>query len=489
MENQKSNIEMFGKFTWTITNFSTIDSKKLYSDKFSLDGHTWRILLYPKRIPGNSHILVHISEHERQVDESVMIIDNKLVESIESLSAKEMISTSSFGEAVDFRGIGKVDKNFIPLLEEVCSWYPSLIDSKKNRSQRFTEWAFTALGRVLHFLNTKKLREMDHDAYNNLQILWEEVETFGFDLEWLIPHVQFALGVKTHVERALEVKRLEENVTILEMEAMTSRTKMIEAMVNLRRTRRDLVKTKDGFEECDLDAELGYGGGEKDLVRRMSHQELLEAAFEMSTRAALLMLRDTETAEDRVKQLKEKLAILNSDLDKALKVNFELNAKLPEMIIAHSDCEKKQEDVATRLFEARVTEKHTIETGRKFQKNNDDLTLKCQKMKKVIEELVMRNTEFIQQKTKLVEEAALLCSTKLDRSSMLRPLGNLIYNMVGVESCGHNLDAHPEVHEAVHAGGREVIQPWQWKELALVKLLKTTVVAGGAVLREDDAGE
>lgn len=143
------------------------------------------------------------------------------------------------------------------------------------------------------------------------------------------------------------------------------------------------------------------------MVRRMSHQELLEAAFEMSNRAARLMVRDTETAEDRVKQLKEKLAILHSDLDKALKVNFELNAKLPETIIAHSDCDKKQEDVATRLFEAPMTEKHTIEGGRKFQKNNDDLILKCQKMKKVIEELVMRNTVFIQQKTKLVEEVTL----------------------------------------------------------------------------------
>ncbi|KOM40450.1 hypothetical protein LR48_Vigan04g064800 [Vigna angularis] len=433
-----------------------------------------------------------------------MIIDNKLVESIESLSAKEMISTSSFGEAVDFRGIGKVDKNFIPLLEEVCSWYPSLIDSKKNRSQRFTEWAFTALGRVLHFLNTKKLREMDHDAYNNLQILWEEVETFGFDLEWLIPHVQFALGVKTHVERALEVKRLEENVTILEMEAMTSRTKMIEAMVNLRRTRRDLVKTKDGFEECDLDAELGYGGGEKDLVRRMSHQELLEAAFEMSTRAALLMLRDTETAEDRVKQLKEKLAILNSDLDKALKVNFELNAKLPEMIIAHSDCEKKQEDVATRLFEARVTEKHTIETGRKFQKNNDDLTLKCQKMKKVIEELVMRNTEFIQQKTNRDKRERLKMKieeqTKMEKQRLKMKIedpvadagfGSIYQKKIWNECIrlrGPRIRLCCKVIRMM--GG--VFGSWRLYSVTgfwLVKLLKTTVVAGGAVLREDDAGE
>ncbi|KOM42224.1 hypothetical protein LR48_Vigan04g242200 [Vigna angularis] len=81
--------------------------------------------------------------------------------------------------------------------------------------------------------------------------------------------------------------------------------------------------------------------------------------------------------------------------------------------------------------------------------------------------------------------AALLYSTKLDRSFKLRPLGDLLYNMVGVESSDQNLDGHPQVHEAVHGGGRELIRPWQWK--GVVKLLKTMVVAGGAVLREDDS--
>ncbi|XP_014492293.1 ubiquitin carboxyl-terminal hydrolase 12-like [Vigna radiata var. radiata] len=184
MENPNTNIEMFGKFTWNIRNFSTLDSKKLYSDTFSLDDHKWRILIFPKRndveclsifldagvatmpqgwekfanfklilinqlnhketiIKEISHtfnsnqdvcglisyvslgelwdsnsgfivndtciiearILVHMLDYEKQVDESVRNIDNKLVESMESLSSKEMIST---GEVVDFRGIGKI---------------------------------------------------------------------------------------------------------------------------------------------------------------------------------------------------------------------------------------------------------------------------------------------------------------------------------------------------------------------------------------------
>ena len=47
-------------------------------------------------------------------------------------------------------------------------------------------------------------------------------------------------------------------MAILEIEAKTLRTKIIEAEVNLEITRRDLVKAKQGFQDCDLDAELGY---------------------------------------------------------------------------------------------------------------------------------------------------------------------------------------------------------------------------------------
>ncbi|XP_014513159.1 uncharacterized protein LOC106771673 [Vigna radiata var. radiata] len=198
-------------------------------------------------------------EHEKQIDVSDRNINNKLVESIENRSSMEMMSTSSFGEVVDFRSIGKIEKDFIPLLEDVCSRYPSLLNSEKWRSQRFIEWTLTALGRVLYFLNTKKVGDMDDDACNHLQTLWEELETFGFDLSWLRPHVQSALDMKTRVGRILEVKRLEEKVTSLEEKTKDMRTKMIEAEVNLEITRRELVKAKEDFENCDLDSELGYG--------------------------------------------------------------------------------------------------------------------------------------------------------------------------------------------------------------------------------------
>ncbi|KAG5151146.1 hypothetical protein JHK84_027618 [Glycine max] len=164
-------------------------------------------------------ILANKSEHENQVDKSVSKIDDdKHVECTDNRLPKEMISASS-DKLVDFRGIGKVEQDFVPLLEEVCSRHPSLIDSKQKKSQRFIEWAFTALCRVLHFLKTKRVKDMDDDdACKHLQNLWEELEVFRFDLTWLEPHVQSALSMKNYMEKVALVKRLEENVTALEIE-------------------------------------------------------------------------------------------------------------------------------------------------------------------------------------------------------------------------------------------------------------------------------
>ncbi|CAI0442336.1 unnamed protein product, partial [Linum tenue] len=36
------------RFTWTIDNFSRLNTKKLYSDVFVVGGYRWRILIFPK---------------------------------------------------------------------------------------------------------------------------------------------------------------------------------------------------------------------------------------------------------------------------------------------------------------------------------------------------------------------------------------------------------------------------------------------------------
>ena len=189
------------------------------------------------------------------MDDTCIIVAEVSVEnsghedSSDNHSPKEMSSASN-GELMDFKGLGKIEKDFVQLLEEVCSKHPTLIEShrERSRSRRFTEWSFTALGRLLHFLKTKKVKDMNDDACKELQVLWEELETFGFDdLTWLEPHVQSALGMKNYMERAVRVKMLKENVVDLEVEMKHLQAKMAAAKIDLEIARRKLVKAEEGF--------------------------------------------------------------------------------------------------------------------------------------------------------------------------------------------------------------------------------------------------
>lgn len=174
---------------------------------------------------------------------------------------------ASIGELVDFRGLGQIEKAFVPLLEEVCSHYPSLIECQQKRTRKFTGWAFNALGRVLYFLKTKKLKDMNDVCRNDLQTLWEELKAFGFDLTWLKPHVETTLGMKSYVEKAMRVEKLKEIVVALELETEKLKAKLATAMAILELetekldAERDLLKGK-GLQVKDLDAELGYGSWE-----------------------------------------------------------------------------------------------------------------------------------------------------------------------------------------------------------------------------------
>ncbi|KAF1878064.1 hypothetical protein Lal_00022773 [Lupinus albus] len=209
-----------------------------------------------------AEIFVTKREHENQVDQAaktatVAPVSTQVNAVSDNPSPMEMSSTS-LGELIDFRGLGKIEQAFVPLLEEVCSRHPSLIECQQKRSRRFIEWAFTALGRVLHFLKTKKVKDMNDVLFMHLQVLWEELETFKFDLTWLEPHVQSALGMKSYMERAAEVKKMKDNVAAREMEIKRLKAKMAAAEIDLEIAKRDLVKAEEGFEERDLDGELGY---------------------------------------------------------------------------------------------------------------------------------------------------------------------------------------------------------------------------------------
>ena len=81
-------------------------------------------------------ILVSKSEQENQVDQQVNKIDDnhdidKPIKHTDIFLPKETFPTS-FGELVDFQGLGKIEQAFVPLLEEVFSRHPSLIDCQQS---------------------------------------------------------------------------------------------------------------------------------------------------------------------------------------------------------------------------------------------------------------------------------------------------------------------------------------------------------------------
>ncbi|XP_068345089.1 MATH domain and coiled-coil domain-containing protein At3g58370-like isoform X1 [Pyrus communis] len=169
----------------------------------------------------------------------------------------EEIPTKPTGELLEFRGLGLIERAFFPLLEEACSLHPLLIECVRKKNRKVIECALTALGGLLHFLKTTKVKDMNGDTFAHLQSLWEDVRMFRFDLAWLEPHVQSALGMKKFLERARRVKRLREDVEALDNEKKRRSAALAVTEAELEEAKRELAKEEEGFNEKDMDSELG----------------------------------------------------------------------------------------------------------------------------------------------------------------------------------------------------------------------------------------
>ncbi|QHO54774.1 uncharacterized protein DS421_2g59730 [Arachis hypogaea] len=80
----------------------------------------------------------------------------------------------------------------VPQLEELfkqlfVTWRDGIKHLEKSkRSQKYIEWSMDALYRVSHFLKSHSVKDMNDDACKELQILLEELKTFGFDeFSWM----------------------------------------------------------------------------------------------------------------------------------------------------------------------------------------------------------------------------------------------------------------------------------------------------------------
>ncbi|MED6148508.1 hypothetical protein PIB30_053830 [Stylosanthes scabra] len=170
---------------------------------------------------------------------------------IQPSSKKEL----TLRDLIDLKSI----QDFIPLLEEVCTWHPSLLHSQKNRTQAFRLWAFTSLGQVLHFLKTKKVKDIGDNDIKKLQDLWDELEkSSGFELAWLQPHVEAFLGVKAHLQKTKKLKKLVDHVVALEIKMKKLRGELAAAEAEFEVARKDLSQVRKGFQKMDVNATIGY---------------------------------------------------------------------------------------------------------------------------------------------------------------------------------------------------------------------------------------
>ncbi|XP_062000349.1 MATH domain and coiled-coil domain-containing protein At3g58210-like isoform X1 [Rosa rugosa] len=169
------------------------------------------------------------------------------------------VPTNPTGKLIDFMGFGKIERAFVPLLEEVCSVHPSLIECQRRRGRSITQCAFQTLGELLHFLKTTKIMDMTQETCEHLQTLWEDLEIFKFDLAWLEPHVQSALAMKKLLEKVRKVKRMREDVEGLVNEHKRRTLALAVTEMDLEAAKKDLSKEEEGLVEIDMETELGYG--------------------------------------------------------------------------------------------------------------------------------------------------------------------------------------------------------------------------------------
>ncbi|KAI9124615.1 hypothetical protein K1719_004537 [Acacia pycnantha] len=99
---------------------------------------------------------------------------------------------------------------------------------------------------------------MNEEACEKLQHLWEELEMGRLDLSWLEPLVKSAINMKGYAEKVEKVKKLKQNLVVVEKEMNMIKEKLASKEQSVEITRKDLMSAEQDFEEKDLDEKIGY---------------------------------------------------------------------------------------------------------------------------------------------------------------------------------------------------------------------------------------
>lgn len=89
-------------------------------------------------------------------------------------------------------------------------------------------------------------------------------------------------------------------------------------------------------------------------MKKMTQNEALKEAFELTIRAGICMAQASKFDSKETASLKE-LNIAKADLMASLKANKDLDKHFNEAMKAYSSCDKERKDVVTKINDARTT--------------------------------------------------------------------------------------------------------------------------------------
>ncbi|CAK8544215.1 unnamed protein product [Lathyrus sativus] len=300
-EHKELGVEKFEKFTCKIENFSRFN-RSVYHEYFVLCGYPWKINLYPKGNKEDNYLSIYLEAVKtasmsdgwsRHVKFKLAVFNqfNTNFSIIKECKTMFEASNVSWGwncfmplvEFHDPENVFIVNDGCIVGVEIIV--YKSTYEKQLSQASNFTfenqtgymevedsvpnlqthdltkdpdaELGFAAIGRVIYFLKSRKVKDMNEQACKELQALWCDLAKFKFDLTWLEPHAQSALGMKFFVEKVLSVEKLKEKIIFLEFETARLKEKLVTDEFNMD-IEIDLLKAK-GLKEIDLDSKLGCG--------------------------------------------------------------------------------------------------------------------------------------------------------------------------------------------------------------------------------------
>ncbi|KAJ7975149.1 Ubiquitin carboxyl-terminal hydrolase family protein [Quillaja saponaria] len=159
-------------------------------------------------------------------------------------------------EEADFRGLGKIRNEYIPLLEEAISQQPHLWSCQESRTKQCRRWAYSALGRVLHFLRNVKIKDLTAEKKAEFDKLWREMDLFNFDLTWLAIKQDEVMNAGVDEEMVMAEEEQKGKILSMELGINEMKWKLMEAEQELEKQRRVLADLER--DQPNLDSVLNF---------------------------------------------------------------------------------------------------------------------------------------------------------------------------------------------------------------------------------------